>query len=216
MARGSLSRELIVDGALAVIDAEGVDGLTMRGLASSLGCEAMSIYKHVPDRSSLIDLVVERVLADFTPPDPTLSWDVRLRSIADEFRRIALSHPHVFPLVAVRLPSSPVALAPVEAVLDALSAAGLGDAQVVSAFWALVAYTTGALVAEAAAAVGTEQPFPFAVTPSDATGLERATGSADALHHVSRLADQLATSDYVTEFHRGLDLLLAAFARLSN
>lgn len=196
--RGSLSRTAIVTAALVVIDAEGLDALTMRHLASELGSEAMSLYKHVPDKQTLLDLVVEQVLSDFVPPDPDLPWETRTRLIADRLRRLALQHPHVFPLLAVRLPTSPVALAPVEASLSALTDAGLDDDDVIAAFWALVSYTTGALLGETAALTGTEQPFPYQPAGPDPT----------TLPNLTRLSAKLASGDYATEYRRGLTLLI--------
>lgn len=196
--RGTLSRDRIVGAALDLVDADGLEALTMRRLATSLGCEPMSLYKHVPDKETLLDLIVELVLSDFRAPASRLGWRRQATFVADELRRLALAHPHAFALVAVRLPASPVALAPVEAALAALTAAGLPDAEVVSAFWALVAYTTGALIAETAAITGTVQTFPFA---PELVG-------AVAAPQVSRLAAALAGCDWEAEYHAGLSLLI--------
>jgi hypothetical protein len=119
--------------------------------------------------------------------------------VAAEFRRVVLDHPHVFPLVAVSLPATAVALAPVEALLGALADGGLEGDELMTAFWALVAYITGALIAEAAAASGVRVLFPYEpVDPDPVT-----------LPHVSRMARQLASCDYGTEYRRGLALLVS-------
>jgi TetR/AcrR family transcriptional regulator, tetracycline repressor protein len=200
LARGTLSPDLITDAALTLADAEGIDALTMRRLAQSIGCEAMSLYKHVPNKDALLDLLVERILREFVAPGPRLGPRRRLVAVADELRRLALAHPHVFPLVALRLPGTAVALGPVEVALDALTAAGLPDAKVVSAFWALVAYVTGALLAECAAATGVDQPFPFALDATD----------RPIPPNVARLRGRLAVEAWEQEYHRGLDLLLGS------
>lgn len=199
--RGTLSQPRIVETALAVVDRDGLDGLTMRRLAGELGCEAMSLYKHVPDKQQLLQLLIDSVLADFHSP-ASADWRTDLRSIANELRRLALAHPHVFPLIAEQLPNSPTALAPVGATLSALGRSGLSEREVVGAFWALVAYTTGALVGETAAHRGVTQPFP---------GVLGAGGTAPD-PSVARYAEELASGDWEVEFHHGLELLLTAIA----
>lgn len=198
--RGTLTPPLIVGAALELIDAEGLDALTMRRLARALGCEAMSLYKHVADKAALLTMVIDEVMADFRAPDTSRSCDEQLRAVAGEVRRLALAHPHLFPLVAVQLPASSVSMAPVESLLAALSASGLDDAAQVHAFWALVAYLTGALLAETAAVVGVEQPFPFELSGEGTTETP----------NVARLGQRLAASDYAVEFDTGLQLLLGS------
>jgi TetR/AcrR family transcriptional regulator, tetracycline repressor protein len=58
-----LSREVILDAALRVTEREGFDRLTMRALASELGVTPMAIYYHVPDKESLVSLVVDEIHA---------------------------------------------------------------------------------------------------------------------------------------------------------
>lgn len=200
--RGTLTPTLIVGAALELVDAEGLDALTMRRLAGALGCEAMSLYKHIADKATLLTMVIDAVMADFRAPDTSDRWDEQLRAAAGEIRRLALAHPHLFPLVAVQLPASSMSMAPVESVLGALSATGLDDDEQVHAFWALVAYLTGALLAETAAVVGVEQPFPF----------QLARDGSPHTPHVSRLAERLLTSDYSAEFECGLDVVLGSIA----
>ena len=67
--RNTLSRERVIEGALALIDAEGLDAVTMPGLAKSLGVGTMSLYRHVADKDDLVNAVAERVLGGVTVPD---------------------------------------------------------------------------------------------------------------------------------------------------
>jgi AcrR family transcriptional regulator len=80
--RTPLSRERILDAALALADAEGVEGLTMRRLAAELGVEAMTIYYHVPNKDAILDALVERVIAEIELPEPGTEWRSALRSLA--------------------------------------------------------------------------------------------------------------------------------------
>jgi AcrR family transcriptional regulator len=80
--RTPLSRERILDAALALADAEGVEGLTMRRLAAELGVEAMTIYYHVPNKDSILDALVERVIGEIEMSEPGTEWRPALRGIA--------------------------------------------------------------------------------------------------------------------------------------
>lgn len=198
--RRPLSTERVVEAALRLIDREGVGALSMRRLGALLRVEAMSLYKHVPDKSALVEAVVARVLAELAPPDPAESWDARLRHVANEFRRVAVAHPHVFPLLATQLPKIAVGFAPIEAMLGAFRSAGLGDAQVLAHFWSFLAYLTGALLTETAALTG-EAEASFTVPES----LDPAS-----FPELRRLAAALASCDFATEFARGLELAITA------
>src|SRR5918994_6086732 len=61
--RNTLSRDRVVDAALALLDAEGLDALTMPSLAKYLGVGTMSLYRHVADKDDLINAVAEQVLS---------------------------------------------------------------------------------------------------------------------------------------------------------
>src|SRR4051794_21061960 len=66
--RNTLSRAGIVDAALALIDAEGLEAVTMPKLAERLGVGTMSLYRHVSDKDDLIDAAAERVMSDVEVP----------------------------------------------------------------------------------------------------------------------------------------------------
>src|SRR3954465_13235284 len=68
--RKPLSRERILDTALAIVDEEGIEALSMRKLGQALGYEAMSLYNHVANKDDLLDRILDLVLAEMEPPDP--------------------------------------------------------------------------------------------------------------------------------------------------
>ncbi|MFC7575244.1 TetR/AcrR family transcriptional regulator [Klenkia terrae] len=110
--RVPLDRARIIDGAIAFVDAHGLPMLTMRRLGAALGVEAMSLYRYVPGREDLLDGVVDTVVDElFADPDvllePEHGWQDYLQRLAHGVRRIALTHPALFPLVATRPPSAP-------------------------------------------------------------------------------------------------------------
>jgi AcrR family transcriptional regulator len=68
--RKPLSRERILDTALALVDEEGIEALSMRKLGQALGYEAMSLYNHVANKDDVLDGILDLVLAEMEPPDP--------------------------------------------------------------------------------------------------------------------------------------------------
>jgi AcrR family transcriptional regulator len=101
-ARTPLNRARIAEAALALIDADGLDALSMRKLGAALGVEAMSLYNHVRNKDDLLgavtDLLHERVLELFAPP-PGATWQVRARAMAGAYWRVGREHPDAFGLL---------------------------------------------------------------------------------------------------------------------
>jgi len=133
--RPALTREQILTNAVAIIDAEGVEALTMRRLGQALHRDPMAIYRHAADKDALLDGVVEQVAAELiTPREPNsngdANWEAVLHRIAHTFRRVALAHPRVVPLLLTRPLSGPLALRPLgtlqllEELIELFSAAG--------------------------------------------------------------------------------------------
>ena len=97
--RTPLSRERVLDAAVTLADAEGIEAVTMRALAESLGVEAMSLYYHVANKEALFDGIVEVIgteilaQAEATPsPDPSEDWRGALRSRILAARAVMLRH----------------------------------------------------------------------------------------------------------------------------
>ena len=137
--RPALTREQILTTAVAIIDADGVEALTMRRLGQALDRDPMAIYRHAADKDALLDGVVEHVAAELvTPREPDSNghsdgdgnWEAVLHRTAHTFRRVALAHPHVVPLLLTRPLSCPLALRPLgtlqllEELLELFGAAG--------------------------------------------------------------------------------------------
>ncbi|MGW0160881.1 TetR/AcrR family transcriptional regulator [Mycobacterium sp. NPDC003323] len=97
-----LSRERIRDTALAIIDRDGLDGLSMRALAADLGVQAASLYKHYPTKTEVLDEVASRVVGvvDTSGFDADENWDVALAQWARSYRSALAAHPNVVPFLA--------------------------------------------------------------------------------------------------------------------
>ena len=99
MQRVVLSAELIFSSALRLADDEGLDALTMRRLAETIGVATMSLYSHVATKEDVIRGLLNLVTGEIILPTPdTPPWEA-LRSVTREFRRVALRHPNLVPLI---------------------------------------------------------------------------------------------------------------------
>jgi TetR/AcrR family tetracycline transcriptional repressor len=78
-----LSRDRLVEAALALIGEEGLDGLSMRSLADRLDVKAASIYWHVRDRSELLELLAESILDSVRRPRTAAGWREAVVAITD-------------------------------------------------------------------------------------------------------------------------------------
>jgi AcrR family transcriptional regulator len=145
----SLTSATIASAALAVIDSDGVAGLSMRAVATRLGIGTMSLYRYVRDREELELLVVDLVLAEVeTEPRRRLAWQRQLSELAESARRAVAAHPAVIPLLLTHRHAAPNSWRWGEAMLGALTEAGFTGQQRVIAFRCLLAYIVGALQAE--------------------------------------------------------------------
>jgi AcrR family transcriptional regulator len=105
MARPStplLSRDLIVDAALAIVDADGVGGLTTRRLASELGVSGPSLYHHFRNKDEILDAIGSRIYGQITLSEAEVAWDAALTDYAYQLRSLLVRHPHVVELLAMR------------------------------------------------------------------------------------------------------------------
>ena len=118
----------------------------MRTVANELGVGTMSLYRYVTDRDQLEAVVVEHVLGhvDLTLA-PRLRWDKRIRALLERMHATVAQHPALIPLVVSRRHVDRHSLQLGEALLDALSEAGLTGKKRVVALRALLSYTIGAL-----------------------------------------------------------------------
>src|SRR5271156_5585908 len=126
VARERLSRDTIVDGAIALADAEGLDAVTIRRLAQGHKVTPMALYWHFKDKGELLDGIGERLFAGVVLPAPSRKpWPEQLRSILEALLDALRPHPEVAGLVSDRVLSSEAGLAVAERTLALLRHAGL-------------------------------------------------------------------------------------------
>src|SRR5919205_930930 len=146
--RQPLNRRRVLEEAVLFVDREGLEALTMRRLGAELGVEAMSLYNHVPNKSALLDGMVEVLLGEVEIPTEKAGWEERIREGYGAFRRLAHRHPNVFPLLVNRPPDTMDGVWLVEEFLRTLEEAGFGGETALHAFRVLSSYTFGYAMAE--------------------------------------------------------------------
>lgn len=116
--RRRLSTDLVVDAALEAADAGGLESLSIRRLAAALDVTPMAIYRHVRNKSHLLDLMAERLLEQVDlATDESATWQDRLRRLLGSYQAIVAAHP-----TAPFLLSRPFATAAAPRAADALLA----------------------------------------------------------------------------------------------
>jgi AcrR family transcriptional regulator len=201
--RRRLSRRRVLEEAVRFADREGLEALTMRRLGAELGVEAMSLYNHVPNKSALLDGMVEVLLGEVEIPPENGSWEERTREGYRAFRRLAHEHSNVFPLLVNRPPDTMDGVWLVEEFLRTLEEAGFDKETALHAFRALSSYTFGYAMAEIRG---------FALEP-DGSRLGAYRLPPKEFPRISELRPQLENVDHDAEFEFGLDLILSGLRK---
>jgi AcrR family transcriptional regulator len=121
-----MSRLEIVEAAIRIADAEGLEAVSMRRVASELGAGTMSLYRYVQSRDELIELMFDQVQGEHDlPAKPTGDWRADLRLLAVQARAVALRHPWMPGLFVARPSIGPKSLWLMEFGLSAMDNLGL-------------------------------------------------------------------------------------------
>ncbi len=205
-----LNREVVLQAALDLVDADGLEALSMRRLGSRLGKDPMSLYRYAENRDALLDGLTELLLDQWVisgVADPA-SWQEQLRLAAHDFRLLVLRHRHVVPLLVTRPLSTPMglrppgALRPLEQILAVLSRAGFEPAHALHAYRAYYGFLIGHVLNEL------EE---FVVNPDeDEVGLKLGLHRLPKkdFPHLRHLAPMLVDYDGRGELDQGITILL--------
>ena len=214
--RQPLDRSRVVAAALALMDQVGLDGLTMRGLADSLGVTAGSLYRHVRDKDDLLALLADAVSGQVPLVRQELAWQQALREMAFAVRRVLLSHRDAARLLANTRPAGPQRLRHIEALLRVLLDAGFSGRDAAWSAYHFNNYVTEFVADEvrlaiAAAAAGTTRRELLARARAEFRALP-----ADEFPSLTRLADDIVADDTEAVFEFGLSLLVGGLERVGR
>lgn len=205
-ARPPLDRDRIETEALRLIEAQGLEDFSLRRLGEALGCEAMSLYHHVPSKAHLLDALVDRALGSMPLPPCDRPPAERLRALAQAWRALARRHPRFYAWLALHRWNSATGVAFLAEVLHCLHDAGLDDEAAARGFRVLGYYLIGATLDE---------------TQGYGQGVSSlAPLSQDELQarhpQVARAGRYFVPGEFERTFEQGLDLLLDGLLRPSQ
>lgn len=207
--RPALPPERILAAAVEILDERGADALSMRSLAQRLESGTATLYRHFPNRSELVALVVDHILGE-VEIDPHvvdgLSWQQACMFIAQSMFDALGRHGNVAALLIDYTPMGPNAMAHRELCLSVLLANGFTPAVAAHAYATLARYVLG-----------------FAIQHSGAAGTQQDAELANAFHQLdpARYPATVAVADdlpvpLAEEFAFGLQLIVAGLEGLRN
>lgn len=214
-ARAPLTRESIAEAALAIVDAEGLDGLNMRRLGQELDTGAASLYAHVSGKPELLQLLIDRVAAEieFPEPDPE-HWQEQVKDFARAMLRAFAAHRDLARASLANIPTGPGTMRVIEGLLAILRAGGLPDqaiaysADLLTQFVTVQAYE-GSLFAQRMES----EPAYFSQIESYFRALP-----ADRFPQTASLVDELMAQDEAQDarFEFALDVIVRGIAGIAK
>lgn len=189
----ALTRDKILEAALALLDRDGLAGLSMRKLGAAVGVEAMSLYNHVANKDALLDGIHERILLSLEPP-AARTWQGFVRHQALALHHALLAHPNAIPLFATRPAATPAAVERLDHYLGVLLDAGFTAVQALS----IVQLVAQLVVGHAMWTTGVEVAIVDDAVPP----------------HVKQVERALARWNPDRELELGIDAMIHGFERL--
>ncbi len=204
--RAHLSRERVLDAALKLADAGGLESLSMRRLGHELGVEAMAIYYHFANKERILDGIVDLVFGEIElPAAGEADWKTAMRQRAISLRDVLLRHRWAIGLMESRLNAGPANLRHHDAVIGRLRAGGFSMDETAHAYSLLDAYIYGFAL--------TKMNLPFE-GPEDVADIAQTMLApfppGEYPNLVAFITDHAMQPgyDFGDEFEHGLDLIL--------
>lgn len=217
--RVPLTRQRVLDAAVALADDEGLDALTMRRLGERLGVEAMSLYYHVANKSAILDGVADMVLseinqevAEIGEPDLKEDWTTAMRIRILAARKVMLRHRWASRVLETQTTMTPALLRYHHQLLDVFRAGGVS--------WDLAHHSLHALGSRTLGL--SSELFEPSSSQDEKASNEMLSRMADELPLLVEMLSEIVPEDSETtigwcddqtEFEFGLDLLLEGIER---
>jgi AcrR family transcriptional regulator len=205
--RAPLSRERVLEGAVAIADADGIGALTIRSLAQHLGVKPMSLYYYVANKSEILDAIVDVVFSEIDLPTVDGDWRSEIRLRAHSARQVLRRHSWAIGLLESRTTPGPDTLRHHDAMLGTLRGAGFSIEMTAHAYALIDSYVYGFALQEAAL------PFDGRDTVTTVAVPMMEQFPAGEYPYLVELATEHILQpgyDFGDEFDFGLDLILDA------
>ncbi|MET9886992.1 TetR/AcrR family transcriptional regulator C-terminal domain-containing protein [Streptomyces sp. NPDC006430] len=210
----ALTRDALVQAALRVLEREGINGLSMRKVATELGVKAASLYWHVRNKEQLLDLLTDALMADAEPPPREGDWRTQFRAYCIRYRSHLLGKRDAARVVAGRLAPGPHLLRLMEDQLDRLRTAGFNDADAALITYLLGAYVQGFVLQEQAPIAASETTGTSRRDVAVSVGDRFRALPPETFPNLVALAGDLTDPSMEARFTFGLERLLDGMAAL--
>jgi AcrR family transcriptional regulator len=206
-ARAPLSRDRALRAGVELADAEGIDAVTMRRLAQTLGVEAMSLYHHVANKSDILDGMVDLVFTEIDLPDDSDGWVAAMTARATSVRAALSRHRWAVGLMESRSSPGPATLRHHDAVIGCCRRSGFSVEMTAHAFSLMDSYIYGFVLQEISL------PFEDGDDLGDMIDTMLPRSMEETHPHLTELATEFVLRpgySYGDEFEFGLRLILDA------
>ncbi len=208
--RKRLSRERVLQAAIAHADDSGLEALTMRTLAEMLEVAPMALYRHVANKDGLIDAMVDVVFSEIGVPAGGGDWKTAMRRRAISVRDALARHPWAIGQMESRRTPGPANLRHHDAVIGRLRSAGFDVEQAAHMYSLLDSYIYGFAL--------TKMNLPFETSEEIGEVAESMLQPYPATEYpnlVEFLNEHVMKPgyDYGDEFEYGLDVILDGLER---
>jgi AcrR family transcriptional regulator len=198
--RITLTRDRVIDAAVAFADEHGIDDMSMRKLGAELGVEAMSLYNHVDDKSDLQSGMIDFVFNTIELPDPGLGWKEQTRIIGKAAMEAFNQHAWVVFLLMQQGNTGPGSLRFMDRVVEVFLDAGFTESDTHHAWQMLASHTMGYAFQSAAGPGVHEAEFAkFAANMAEVTS---------SFPNVARIAPNLINCAFDREYMFGLEIII--------
>ncbi|MEW2358926.1 TetR/AcrR family transcriptional regulator [Spirillospora sp. NPDC029432] len=211
----TLSLKGIVEAAIRVGAAEGLEAVSMSRVAAEAGASTMALYRYVPSKGDLLTLILDELLGPPPgPPEPGTGWREALREFAVALREVIGRHPWALSIPITGPPVMPNNVAWMEAGLRRMRGTGLDSGTRLSMLTLLTGYVrfTAALIHDLESATRAAGKTDQQVAVDYGTVLAAVTEGGDFPELRAIVAEQLFTrpgdDTPEDEFEFGLDCLL--------
>ena len=142
----NLTVDSVISAASMIVETRGLQALSMRALAASLGCTPRALYRHIEGKAGVLELLANSALTELTEMRSDLHWEDALEQFFVDFRAILVAHPAVALIIAQQTVAGPLFLHHANRTVGALVDAGFSSEVAVEAVASLAYYTLGASV----------------------------------------------------------------------
>jgi AcrR family transcriptional regulator len=207
-----MSRERVLEAAIALADESGIESLTMRRLAQELGVEAMTLYYYVANKEDILNAIVDMVLSEFELPSSETDWKAAIRKTAISAHDVLVRHPWAASLMLSSTGASAARWRYMNAILGCLREAGFSPDLTDHAYHALDSHITGFTLWEVQIQIDPE------TLPDLATTFLRELPADEYPYIVEHVQEHLKKRNPDDEgaFAFGLDLILDGLERIRD